>query len=264
MKSLNALLQSAVLVLVLAANVSCSHHSITQAPATYPTNTREYQIGSYLWFQTSGEYQALCYQAYNLGKLKLERDLENKYNGKRAVVFDIDETILDNSFGGAWEVQNNIPWDQENFNRWVALKKAEAIPGAREFIKFAVANRVEVIFISNRTESQKDDSLENFKRLGIPAKKENMYFLSGDWSKEARRQAVLSKYHVVLYFGDNLGDFHKDWDNKSAEERRALVDQHREDFGEKFIILPNPLYGDWEKSLPKNVKRTDLLKTIPE
>lgn len=232
--------------------------------ATYPSNTREYQLSSYLWYQTSGEFKALSYQAYNLARLKLAADLENKYNAKRAVVFDIDETVLDNSFSGAYEVKYNIAWDQERFNQWVAQKRAEAIPGAIDFINYAVKNRVEVIFISNRTEAQKEDTLENFKRLGIPAKKENLYFLGKEWSKEKRRQAVLSKYHVVLYFGDNLGDFHKDWDDKTAEERRALVDQHREDFGEKFIILPNPLYGDWEKSLPKNSKRTDLLKTIPE
>lgn len=254
MKSLQALLLSAVLL----ASISCAGNK-----TNYPSNAREYQLSSYLWYQTSGEFRALSYQAYNLGKVLLARDLENKYRGRRAVVFDIDETILDNSFSGAYEVKNNISWDQESFNRWVAMKRAEAIPGAREFIQYAVDNRVEVIFISNRLESQKDDTLENFKRLGIPAKKENMYFLGGSWSKEQRRLAVLSKYHVVLYFGDNLGDFHKDWDDKSAEERRALVDQHREDFGSKFIIIPNPLYGDWEKSLPKNVKKTDLLKTIP-
>lgn len=263
MQNIQKLLSRAIISSLLVLTVSCAGTQQTAA-IPYPTNTREYQISSYLWFQTSGEFKALCYQAYNLGKMKLERELQNKHNRKRAVVFDIDETVLDNSFGGAWEVQNNIPWSQTLFNKWVAQKRAEALPGAKEFIEFATKNRVEVIFISNRTEVQKEDTLENFKKLGIPAKIENFYFLSGDWSKEKRRQAVLSKYDVVLYFGDNLGDFHRDWDDKKSEERRALVDQHRDDFGEKFIILPNPLYGDWEKSLPKNVKKTDLLKTIPE
>lgn len=255
MKSLQAL----IVAIVLATTFSCAGNK-----TTISSNVREYQLGSYLWYQTSGEFRALCYQAYNLAKVLLARDLENKYRGKRAVVFDIDETVFDNSYGGAWEVQNNIAWNKELLNRWIALKKAEAIPGAKEFIQFAVDNKVEVIFISNRLESQKDDTLENFKRLGIPAKKENMYFMGREWSKEKRRLEVLSKYHVVLYFGDNLGDFHKDWDDKTSEERRALVDQHKDEFGDKFIILPNPLYGDWEKSLPKNVKRIDLLKTIPE
>ena len=237
MKSLQTLIISAILLV----SFSCAKSTV---------DGREYQIGAYLWFQTSGEYRALCHQAYNLARLKLDRDLEEKHNGKRAVVFDIDETVLDNSFSGAYEIKNNIPWDQESFDRWVALKKAELVPGAKEFIDYAISKRVEVIFISNRKESQKEDTLENFKRVGLTAKKENLY-------------EVLKKYHVALYFGDNLGDFAKDWDSKTSESRRALVDARKEDFGDKFIVLPNPLYGDWEKSLPKFNMKSDLLKTIP-
>lgn len=254
MKSINAFMLSAVLVL----SFSCSGNSVKSSEPY----SREYQVGAYLWFQTSGEFRALCYQAYNLARLRLDRDLEDKHNKKRALVFDIDETVMDNSFGGAQEIKNHLNWDKESFSLWVKQKRAEAIPGAKEFIEYAVSRQVEVIYISNRLTTQKDDTLENLKRLGIPAKKENLYFLSNDWSKEARRQEVLKKYDVVLFFGDNLGDFHKDWDQKSSEERRALVDSHRQDFGEKFIVLPNPLYGDWENSLPKNKKRSDLLKTV--
>jgi len=35
----------------------------------------------------------------------------------------------------------------------------------------------------------------------------------------------------------------------------------REDFGDKFIILPNPLYVDWENSLSKIKSKEELLKT---
>jgi 5'-nucleotidase (lipoprotein e(P4) family) len=227
------------------------------------SNPRDYQISSYLWFQTSGEFRALCYQAYNLAKFKLDRDLENKHNRKRAVVFDIDETVLDNSVIGAYEVKNAIGWNKDSFDKWVVKKSATAIAGARDFIEYAVSRRVEIIYISNRHKEQISDTYDNLKSLGIPAKKENFYFQEGDWSKEERRLEVLKKYDVVLYFGDNLHDFHKDWDYKSSAERVALVDKHHEDFGEKFIILPNPLYGDWEDSLPRKVLRTDLLKTIP-
>ena len=259
MKFLNALLLSVVLVLSL----SCSIETQSNSGTNPNVNPREYQLGAYLWFQTSGEYRALCYQTYNLAHLKLERDLEDKHNRKRAVIFDIDETVFDNSFGGAYEVKNGIAYDKESLKRWVKLKAAEAIPGAREFIDYAVSNRVEVIYISNRNVSQIDDTLENFKRLGIAAKKENFYFYTNEWSKESRRQLIAKKYDVVLYFGDNLSDFDKDWDKKTSDERRALSDSHRQDFGDKFIVLPNPLYGDWENSLPKKEKREDLLKTIP-
>lgn len=249
-------LQLGIIILL---TFSCSSAGPSKK-STADSFDREYQVGAYLWFQTSGEYRALCYQAYNLAKMKLDRDLENKHNRKRAVVLDLDETVLDNSYGGADEIKSKQGWDQDSFNRWVAKKAATAIPGAREFLQYAVSRRVEVIYISNRLQNQKDDTYENLKRLDIPVKKENLYLLDS-WSKEKRRQEVLKKYDVVLYFGDNLGDFHKDWDSKTSEERRAAVDEHRNDFGEKFIILPNPLYGDWENSLPKTENRSDLLKS---
>lgn len=242
---------------MLLLSISCAQFS-----AAEKRNPREYQLGAYLWFQYSGEYRALCYQAYNLAKLKLDRDLENKHNKKRAVVFDIDETVLDNSYAGAFEIKNQLLWDNDNFSKWVKQKKAGAIPGAKEFIQYAVSKRVEVIYISNRLKSEIDDTLENLSILGIPAKKENFYFLENDWSKEKRRKEVLKKYEIVLFFGDNLIDFHKDWDNKTGEERSESVDLNRQEFGEKFIIFPNPLYGDWENSLPKVKKRSDLLKTL--
>lgn len=223
---------------------------------------REYQVGAYIWFQNSGEYRALCYQAYNLGRMKLDRELENKHNRKRAIVLDLDETVFDNSYSGADEIKRRENWNKESFNKWVAKKSATAIAGSKEFLQYAVSRQVEVIYVSNRLTSQKADTIANLVSLGIPVKPENLYLLSDHWGKESRRQEVLKKYDVILYFGDNLGDFHRDWDNKTSDERRALVDNHREDFGEKFIILPNPLYGDWEKSLPTVKKRSDLLKSI--
>lgn len=238
--------------------VSGCAQNVVKTPGPY---SREYQVGAYLWQQTSGEYRALCYQAYNLARLKLARDLENKHNRKRALIFDIDETVLDNSAGGAYEIKNRIPWDKANLAKWVKLKAAKDVPGAKEFIEYAVSRRVEIIYISNRSVDEVDDTYLNLVKLGIPAKKENLYFLDKEKSKESRRQQILSKFDVVLYFGDNLGDFHSDWENKSSEERSALVDARRAEFGEKFIVLPNPLYGDWENSLPKTQNKSDLLKT---
>ena len=236
---------------------ACSGNAVK----TKPANPRDYQIGAYLWYQNSGEFRALCYQAYNLGRYKLDVDLENKHNRKRAVVFDIDETVLDNSSGGAYEIKNHIAWDKENLSRWVKEARALAIPGAKEFIEYAISKNIEVIYISNRSISQIDDTFLNLQSLGIPAKKENFYFFTNVSSKEARRREVLKKYDIVLFFGDNLADFDKEWDNKTNNERVASVNTHREDFGDKFIILPNPLYGDWENSFPKNKSKEELLKT---
>lgn len=240
-------------LIILIFIVSCA-----QQPAK-TINTREYQLGAYLWQQRSGEYRALSYQAYNLATTLVKRELEDKHNRKRAVVFDIDETVLDNSFGGAYEVKKNLSWAPKNFHEWVLKIAAESVPGAVDFINFLVENRVEPIFISNRTVDEIDPTFENFKKLGIKAKKENFIFMKDEWSKEKRRLEVLKKYDVILYLGDNLTDFHVMFDGKDSDTREKLVDENRQEFGKKFIILPNPLYGDWEKSLPKVDDKRELL-----
>lgn len=245
-------------LLLLTLMASCSTQSNQEKP-----NPREYQIGAYLWQQTSGEYRALMYQAYNLAKLKIERELENKHNRKRAVVFDIDETLLDNSFGGAREIQEKLPWKENHFADWVKLKKAIAVPGGLDFVKFLVDNRIEVFYISNRRVDMFDDTFTNLVEQGFPVKKENLMLMGTDHSKEERRQAVLKKYDIVMLVGDNLTDFHKAFEKKGVAERNGLVDQMKADFGDRFIMLPNPLYGDWERALPTDKPRVDLLKPLP-
>lgn len=244
-------MKNLLLVFFLIVNLSCSS----------PKRSHEYQEGAYLWYQTSGEFSALCYQAYNLAKMQLDQSLKEKHNRKRAVVFDIDETVLDNSFGGAFDIKNNIEWSESRFAEWVSERAATAIPGAREFINYAVSKQVEVIYVSNRKITQIEDTMANFEKLGIKAKKENLYFMTTDWSKEERRQMLANKYDIILFIGDSLGDFSNAWDSKSSSERRLIVDKNSQNYGVKFIVLPNPLYGEWENSLPKTEKRSDLLKT---
>ncbi|MBV9209315.1 MAG: 5'-nucleotidase, lipoprotein e(P4) family, partial [Acidobacteria bacterium] len=38
-------------------------------------------------------------------------------------------------------------------------------------------------------------------------------------------------------------------ERKSTAERNAAVDQMREEFGSRFIVIPNPMYGDWESAI---------------
>lgn len=241
------------LLLVLIIISSCA------TPPQQKNNPREYQIGAYLWQQRSGEYRALCYQAYNVAKSELEKSIHEKSKNKKAVILDIDETVFDNSYSGSYEIKNNLPWSPESLSQWVKLKKAIAISGARDFLNFATKNNIEIFYITNRLENQVDDTLENFKLLGIPAKRENISYLRDQWSKESRRNEIQKNHDVILYIGDNLHDFNSDFDSKTSDERVQLVEKHSRDFGTRFIIIPNPLYGDWESALPKTKDKTDLL-----
>lgn len=242
---------------------ACSTHSNSSATAitNATANIREYQIGAYLWQQTSGEYKALTYQAYNIAKMRVEQEQQDKHNKKRAVVFDIDETVLDNSVGGARDIVRAGPWKESDFSDWVKLKQAVAVPGALDFTKFLAEKNIEIFYITNRQLNMLDDTYDNLSKLGFPVKKENIMMMKEKMpSKEDRRQEILKKYKIVLLVGDNLTDFHTGFDKQTVEGRNALVEQMKNDFGDKYIILPNPLYGDWERALPKKNSRIDNLR----
>ncbi len=68
----------------------------TQAYTTQ--NLNEQLVMATLWMQTCEEFQALCYQAFNLAQMNLDAFLDSHKSGKPvAVIVDADETVIDNS-----------------------------------------------------------------------------------------------------------------------------------------------------------------------
>ena len=71
-------------------------------------------------------------------------------------------------------------------------------------------------------------------------------------SKEARRQQVSAKFNIAILCGDNLPDFDKSYDNKPVEaDRMAATEQLKKEFGNRYIVIPNVAYGDFENALFK-------------
>jgi 5'-nucleotidase (lipoprotein e(P4) family) len=68
-------------------------------------------------------------------------------------------------------------------------------------------------------------------------------------SKEGRRQQVAAQYNIVLLMGDNLNDFMNIFEGKTIADRFAETDKMREEWGKKFIVLPNASYGEWENAV---------------
>ena len=68
-------------------------------------------------------------------------------------------------------------------------------------------------------------------------------------SKEDRRKTIASDHSIVMLLGDNLADFSFLFDVKNSAERMQNVNLSAAEFGNRFIILPNSAYGDWESSL---------------
>ena len=120
-------------------------------------NERSVKDHSMYWHKNSAEYKALCLQAYNIAKKKLEQELSKDYEKPLAIIADIDET--------------------------------------RDKLK---------------------------------------------------RRSSIKDYEVVMLIGDNLGDFDSAFFGKTNKERWEVSVSLKDNFGEKFILLPNLIYGDWE------------------
>ena len=156
-------------------------------------------------------------------------------------------------------------------------------PGAKPFIHRAERLGVTVVFISNRSEVYEKSTLRALERLGIRvANPEGRVFLKpkgGSSDKSARREAVAGKYDVLLYFGDSLRDFSESFQAKkpgkdattedllaAIKERGARVDEARSHWGVDWFVLPNPVYGEWEKLMgrdPKAILHATSMKGKP-
>ena len=64
-------------------------------------------------------------------------------------------------------------------------------------------------------------------------------------------------HKIVMLVGDNLHDFATPEDG-SLKGRDKFVKDHANDWGDKYIMLPNPMYGSWEGTLYNNdFKKSD-------
>jgi len=231
----------------------------------------EYQVAAVLYMQKAGEYRALAYQAFNLAQWQLDADFDKKNVKKlpkeerkraRAVVVDVDETVLDNSPQQAYSIKVRQPFDLKTWYAWGEKREAKAIPGAVDFLKYAAAKGVKIFYVSNRDEVQKQATIDNLKAAGFPdATSETVILRQTESSKEERRAAISSKYRIVILMGDNLDDFSNVFERKSVSDRFTEVDKARADFGKRFIVLPNAMYGTWENAIYEYGRLTEAQKT---
>jgi 5'-nucleotidase (lipoprotein e(P4) family) len=213
--------------------------------------------------QRAAEYRALCLQAFNFARLRLN-ELGTTNTGKRnAIITDIDETILDNS---AYEVHQTLQgkdYEPASWYEWTAKGAADTVPGAPAFLKYAASKGIEIIYITNREERERAGTLQNLQKFNLPnADNEHLILRQPNTSssKESRRLDALKNYNVLLLLGDNLADFSSLFDKKSEEERTQNVNNVAQEFGNRFIVLPNPVYGDWESSIYKYGRLTQAQK----
>lgn len=222
------------------------------------------------WYQQSAEMHACYYQAYHMAQLALDNNLLNYKGDKRpAVVLDIDETVLDNSPFEAGMLAANLPYSDSLWKVWTDRAEAAPLPGAVEFISYAKQKGADVFFISNRKDNERARTLQNLAAAGMPTDSAFLLTIApGESScKDLRRQKVSETHEILLFVGDALGDYTSLFDRRDASLALSLADSLQADFGTRFIMLPNPMYGEWENAIYRAngaKSRSDKNKAILE
>lgn len=241
-------------------------------------------LNATVWFQTSAERDQVYRQIYRAATAQLDaavadRNWDAMPRGERegdasglrklAIIVDIDETVLDNAPYQARRVAAGDEYTSASWNAWVAQPLsgkpgAKALPGAAEFARAATARGVTVFYISNREAASADATLKALRDAGFPI--EASQFLgkgtevsgcvqSSGSDKRCRRLLVAREHRVIMLFGDQLSDFLSDTGDPA--KRRQLAAGYGDWFGERWWMLPNPMYGAWEDAAWHGQKPAD-------
>ena len=217
--------------------------------------SRENTMGT-LWYQNAAEVDALYQQGYNVATNKLKELLKQPTEKPYSIVLDIDETVLSNIPFQVKMIKDGTAFNPKLWDEWVQKAEAKPVAGAKEFLQFADKNKVQIYYISDRTDAQVDATIKNLEAQGLPVQGRDhlMFKKEGDKSKEGRRQEVIKHTNLVMLFGDNLVDF-AEFSTKSEADRDKMFEQLKAEFGDKFIIFPNPMYGSWESAVYQGEKK---------
>lgn len=240
----------------VANNVVANDVAVQEALKQKQQYQAETETMGLLWMRTSAEYRALAYQGYNVAMNAVKMAVTDPSHQRKplAIVLDADETVVDNTkLMGESIVNGNGRFDAPWWRQAVYQGKSQAMPGAVEFLNEVHKQGVEIFYVSNRyAPVNLDVTIQNFKELGFPSvDKDHVLLFEKDSDKQPRFDMIAKKYYVIVYMGDNAGDFPIGTKGKTLAERNSIIDAHKEDFGTTFVVFPNPAYGSWVSALAK-------------
>jgi len=207
------------------------------------------------WKQTAAEYFALCHQAFNLARMRLELALQDREPGDRplAVITDVDDTILHARSYWGYLINNDRGFfDDAAWDEWLPNNLLTVVPGSMGFFDFCKEQGVEVFYVTSRNQGERtyEYALQQLTDSGFPyADEEHLLLFTETSDKTPARRKIEESYEIALMLGDNLNDFRRDYYSKDVDQRMALMERDREDWGRKFILLPNPTDGHWVRAI---------------
>ncbi|MCC6672161.1 MAG: 5'-nucleotidase, lipoprotein e(P4) family [Planctomycetes bacterium] len=211
-------------------------------------------LNAVAWAQTAAEHDAVCRQVFAAATRRVA-ELAGALDGAQrgAVIVDVDETVLDNSPHMARLVLDQQTFHAATWAAWCTEAKAAPIPGALDFARFCHERNVTVFYVTNRDRVLEEATRRNLREQGFPLADRDgidvvlcLGEVDGKSGKDARRAQVAKHFTVLVLVGDDLGDFLEP--RPSVAERRRQLEEHAHHLGTRWFVLPNPMYGSWERA----------------
>ena len=246
-----------ILGVILGANLGRENNRVSDTKSDENTmllKTESYEDGKasgIQWLINSGEAKALRYQTYNIATERIKQ-LAKEHEGEEnlAVILDIDETVLNNYYYLAKKFLDYDDFKDMSFSEWFREESSTLIEGAKSFLNTANELGIKIFYVTNRSYEVEEESINNLLKFNLPYADEEHVLTANETSdKIFRIDSIRENHNVLMYLGDNLGDFPEEFYHKSNEERSEIVDNIYDKFGTQYFILPNTIYGDWDKAI---------------
>ena len=201
------------------------------------------------WVRDSAEHDALFRQVFRSATVHVEQQAATREAGTWAVVADADETVIDNSLYQVERAKEGLGFTPESWHLWTERRAAVPLPGARAFLARVRELGGRIAIVTNRRTSECPDTEAVFQEHGLvydvmlcrpddaPSDKTPRF----ESVTDGTTPAGLPPLDVVAILGDNILDFPGMDQSLRREGASAFAD-----FGARYFVLPNPMYGSWE------------------
>jgi 5'-nucleotidase (lipoprotein e(P4) family) len=241
-----ALRPAIVLLVVFAAGCAPAAQRSVPPP---PVAERAVLPEAIRWVRASAEHRALFLQVFAAASDRVREVAATRGRGTWAVILDADETILDNSEYQRRRAAQGLGFTADTWDAWVREEKAGALPGAAAFLTLVRELGGRIAIVTNRDDVVCDETRRNMQALALVSDVV-LCRVKGMSDKNPRFEAVqrgtaaagMGPLDVVAWVGDNIQDFPQltqDVRRRDAETLSA--------FGRAYFMLPNPMYGSWER-----------------
>lgn len=235
------------LVLMLATVLASSCGARSAPPATTPAAAQD--PDSIRWVRDAAEFQAAFHQAYRAATAHVEAEAAKRAPGTWAVVLDADETVISNLTYQIERSRQGLGYTPESWKAWVQRREATPLPAAPAFLARVRKLGGLIAIVTNRLGSECEDTIAVFRAHQLPYDAMLCRPDGQPSDKNPRFEAVRNgtaegigkPVEVIAYVGDNIQDFPA----LSQKVRAAGTDGFR-DFGVRYFLVPNPMYGSWQ------------------